>query len=50
VPLPSRVLAGKQAAIRCFASQLEDREPSGQPVLTPGVVAHFTRPQEVLLR
>jgi LmbE family N-acetylglucosaminyl deacetylase len=49
VPLPRRIAAGKQAAIRCFASQLEDREPSGQPVLTPGVVAHFARAQEVLL-
>lgn len=49
VPLPHSVAAAKQAAIHCFASQLEDREPSGQPVLTPGVLAHFTRPQEVLL-
>lgn len=49
VPLPPGVATGKQAAIRCFASQLEDREPSGQPVLTPGVLAHFARAQEVLL-
>jgi LmbE family N-acetylglucosaminyl deacetylase len=49
VPLPRSVAAGKQAAIRCFASQLESREPSGQPVLTPGVLAHFARAQEVLL-
>lgn len=49
VPLPDRVAAAKQAAIRCFTSQLEDRAPSGQPVLTPGVLAHFARAQEVLL-
>jgi LmbE family N-acetylglucosaminyl deacetylase len=49
VPLPHSAAAGKQAAIRCFASQLEDREPSGQPVLAPGVLAHFARAQEVLL-
>ena len=49
VPLPYRVAAGKQAAIRCFASQLEDRPPSGQPVLAPGVLEHFARAQEVLL-
>ena len=50
VPLPPAVAAAKQAAIRCFASQMEDREPSGQPVLTPGMLAHFTRAQEVLFR
>jgi hypothetical protein len=31
------------------ASQLSDREGAG-PVLPPGIVAHFTRDQEVLLR
>lgn len=50
VPLPAAVAAAKQAAIRCFASQLEDREPSGQPVLTAAMLAHFTRAQEVLFR
>ena len=50
VPLPPAVAAAKQAAIRCFASQLEAREPSGQPVLTHGVLAHFTRAQEVLFK
>ena len=50
VPLPPAVADAKQAAIRCFASQVEDREPSGQPVLTPGILAHFTRAQEVLFR
>jgi LmbE family N-acetylglucosaminyl deacetylase len=49
VPLPPRVAAGKRAAIHCFASQLEDREPAGQPVLSQGVLAHFARAQEVLL-
>jgi LmbE family N-acetylglucosaminyl deacetylase len=49
VPLPHSVAAAKLAAIQCFASQLENREPSGQPVLAPGDVAHFARSQEVLL-
>lgn len=48
IPLPPAVMAAKRAAIRCFASQLEPREPSGQPVLPPGVLAHFSRSQEVL--
>jgi LmbE family N-acetylglucosaminyl deacetylase len=50
VPLPPAVAAAKQAAIRCFASQTENRELSGQPVLTPGMLAHFGRAQEVLFR
>jgi LmbE family N-acetylglucosaminyl deacetylase len=48
VPLPPAVTAAKRAAIQCFASQLEPREPAGQPVLSPGVLAHFGRRQEVL--
>ena len=48
VPLPPAIAAAKRAAIQCFASQVEYREPDGSPVLTPGVVAHFTRAQEVL--
>jgi LmbE family N-acetylglucosaminyl deacetylase len=48
VPLGPAQSAAKQAAIECFASQLEPREPSGEPVLSPGVVAHFTRGCEVL--
>ncbi|HEY2579023.1 MAG TPA: PIG-L family deacetylase [Streptosporangiaceae bacterium] len=48
VPLPPAVVAAKRAAIRCFASQFEPRRPSGQPVLLPCVVAHFSRSQEVL--
>jgi LmbE family N-acetylglucosaminyl deacetylase len=49
VRLPPAVAAAKQAAIRCFASQTEDRGPLGPPVLAPGIVAHFSRAQEVLL-
>ncbi len=49
VPLPPEVAAGKRAAIGAFASQLADRGARG-PVLPPGIVAHFTRTQEVLLR
>jgi LmbE family N-acetylglucosaminyl deacetylase len=48
VPLPDGVMETKRAAIRCFTSQLEPRRVSGQPVLPPGVLAHFRRPQEVL--
>jgi LmbE family N-acetylglucosaminyl deacetylase len=50
VPLPADVAARKQAAIRAFASQLTDRGPGLGPVLPPGIVAHFTRDREVLLR
>ncbi len=49
VPLPPEVAARKRSAIGAFASQLTDREDAG-PVLPPGIVAHFTREQEVLLR
>ena len=49
VPLPPEVADSKRSAIRAFASQLTDRAGAG-PVLPPGIVAHFTRPQEVLLR
>jgi LmbE family N-acetylglucosaminyl deacetylase len=50
VPLPPGVAARKQAAIRCFTSQLEPRAGGRGPVLTPGTVAHFTRDHEVLFR
>jgi LmbE family N-acetylglucosaminyl deacetylase len=50
VPLPPRAVAGKRAAISCFASQLEDRAPGLGPVLPPPMTAHFTREAEVLLR
>lgn len=49
VPLPAAAVAAKQAAIACFASQIEPR-PDGLPVLTPGMLAHFGRGQEVLFR
>lgn len=44
VPLPPAVAERKRAAIDCFTSQLEGPE----PILPPGVVAHFTRGKEVL--
>ena len=50
VPLPAEVAARKRAAIQAFASQLADRGPAAGPVLPPGIVAHFTSGQEVLLR
>jgi LmbE family N-acetylglucosaminyl deacetylase len=50
VTLPASVAARKQSAIRAFASQLTDRGPGLGPVLPPGIAAHFTRGQEVLLR
>jgi LmbE family N-acetylglucosaminyl deacetylase len=50
IPLPADVAARKRSAIRAFASQLAGRGPALDPVLPPGVVAHFTREQEVLLR
>jgi LmbE family N-acetylglucosaminyl deacetylase len=46
VPLPPEVAARKQAAIGCFTSQLEGPD----PILSPGVVRHFTRDLEVLFR
>jgi LmbE family N-acetylglucosaminyl deacetylase len=49
VPLPPQVVAAKRSAIAAFASQLTDRGPDLGPVIPAGVVAHFTRPQEVLL-
>jgi LmbE family N-acetylglucosaminyl deacetylase len=50
IPLPADVAARKRSAIRAFASQLSDRGPALGPVLPRGIVAHFTRGQEVLLR
>jgi LmbE family N-acetylglucosaminyl deacetylase len=49
IPLPADVAALKAAAIQAFASQLTDRAGAAGPVLPPEIVAHFTRPQEVLL-
>jgi LmbE family N-acetylglucosaminyl deacetylase len=50
VALAADVAAKKKAAIGAFASQLTGREGAAGPVLPPGIVAHFTRPLEVLLR
>ena len=49
VPLPPPVVTRKRSAIAAFTSQLTDRGPDLGPVIPAGVVAHFTRPQEVLL-
>jgi LmbE family N-acetylglucosaminyl deacetylase len=49
VSLPPRAAAMKRAAIGCFASQTEDRGGGLGPVLAPAMIAHFTRPMEVLL-
>ena len=49
VPLPPRAAGRKRAAIRCFTSQTEDRGHGLGPVLSPGMIAHFTRTMEVLL-
>ena len=50
IPLPPRVASRKRAAIRCFASQTSDRGHGLGPVLNAGMIAHFTRAVEVLLR
>ena len=50
IPLPADAAARKRAAIGTFTSQLTDRDGAGGPVLPAGIVAHFTRRQEVLLR
>ena len=50
IPLTSRAATRKRTAIRCFASQMQDRGHGLGPVLNPEMVAHFTRPVEVLLR
>ena len=49
VPLAPRTVSRKRAAITCFTSQTEDRGHGLGPVLTPGMIAHFTRTVEVLL-
>jgi LmbE family N-acetylglucosaminyl deacetylase len=50
VRLPAEVAARKRDATGVFASQLADRGPDTGPVLPAGIVAHFTRTEEVLLR
>lgn len=49
IPLSPDIAERKRSAISAFTSQLTDRESAG-PVLPPGIVAHFTRDQEVLFR
>jgi LmbE family N-acetylglucosaminyl deacetylase len=49
IPLPAEVAARKRSAIQAFTSQLAGRG-SLPPVLPPGIVAHFSTEQEVLLR
>ena len=49
VPLAPRTASRKRAAITCFTSQTEDRGHGLGPVLSPGMLAHFTRTVEVLL-
>ncbi len=46
VPLPPPAAKRKRAAIACFTSQFEGPD----PILPPGIVAHFNRGQEVLFR
>ncbi len=48
IPLTPAVAARKQAAIGCYASQLEPRPGGAGPVLTAATVAHFSRGQEVI--
>ncbi len=48
VKLPPALAARKRSAIQAFTSQLTDRAGADGPVLPPGIVAHFTRTQEVL--
>jgi LmbE family N-acetylglucosaminyl deacetylase len=50
IPLSPGVAARKQLAIAAFTSQLTDRGRGTGPVLPVGIVAHFLRRQEVLLR
>jgi LmbE family N-acetylglucosaminyl deacetylase len=50
IPLPPRAASRKRAAISCFASQTTDRGHGLGPVLSPGMIAHFTRTMEVLFR
>lgn len=50
IPLACEVAARKRSAIGAFTSQLADRGAGAGPVLEAGVVAHFTRAREVLVR
>ncbi len=50
VRLPAAARERKQAALACFASQVEDRPGGRGPVLAPGFRAHFGRDAEILIR
>lgn len=50
VPLSPQAAARKRAAIGCFLSQTEIRSPELGPVLSAGMIAHFTRTTEILFR
>jgi LmbE family N-acetylglucosaminyl deacetylase len=50
IPLPPGAAAAKRAAIGYFTSQTSDRGHGLGPVLSPGMIAHFTRNIEVLLQ
>lgn len=49
VVIPAEARNRKETAIRCFASQLEDRGAGSGPVLTAQFAAHFGRDDEVLI-
>jgi LmbE family N-acetylglucosaminyl deacetylase len=49
-PLPDWAAEHKRSAISCFASLLEDRGEELGPTLPAGMIAHFTREAEVLMR
>jgi LmbE family N-acetylglucosaminyl deacetylase len=50
VRLSAHAAAAKRAAIGCFTSQTRDRGRGLGPVLSPEMIAHFTRKTEVLLQ
>jgi LmbE family N-acetylglucosaminyl deacetylase len=50
IPLPPRATVRKRSAISCFSSQIQDRGHGLGPVLSPGMIAHFTRTIEVVFR
>lgn len=50
VPLSAQAAARKRAAIGCFPSQAQSRTPEPGPVLASDMLAHFTRPTEILIR
>jgi LmbE family N-acetylglucosaminyl deacetylase len=50
VPLPAAAQAAKRAAVSCFASQREERAGGEGPVIPDDFLAHFTRPDELLIQ